>query len=166
MNIEVNYESEDKLEIPYEEIIEKVALEAMRYENCPYEAEINILLADNEKIRSLNSQFRYIDNTTDVLSFPMVDFRSGGDFSCLEDELSDMYFHPGTGDLLLGDIAISVQKVRSQAEAYGHSLERELGFLVAHSMFHLMGYDHVDDREREIMESKQKEVLERLGILR
>ena len=77
-----------------------------------------------------------------------------------------MYFHPGTGDLLLGDIAISIQKIRSQAEAYGHSLERELAFLVAHSMFHLMGYDHVDDREREIMEGKQREVLDNLGIVR
>lgn len=166
MNIEITYESEDKLEIPYEEIIEKVALEAMKYESCPYEAEVTVLLADDEKIKSLNSQFRFIESTTDVLSFPMVDFQKGGDFSVLEDELSDMYFHPGTGDLLLGDIAISVQKVRSQAEAYGHSLERELGFLVAHSMFHLMGYDHVDDHEREIMENKQREVLENLGIVR
>ena len=88
----------------------------------------------------------------------MVDFQRGGDFSVLEDELSDMYFHPpGTGDLLLGDIAISIQKIRSQAEAYGHSLERELAFLVAHSMFHLMGYDHVDDREREIMRKESRE---------
>lgn len=166
MNIEITYESEDKLEIPYEEIIEKVVLEAMKYESCPYEAEVTVLLADDEKIKSLNSQFRFIESTTDVLSFPMVNFQKGGDFSVLEDELSDMCFHPGTGDLLLGDIAISVQKVRSQAEAYGHSLERELGFLVAHSMFHLMGYDHVDDREREIMEHKQKEVLENLGIVR
>ena len=166
MNIEISYESEDKLGIPYEEIIEKVALEAMKYEHCPYEAGINVLLTDDDRIKELNSQFRYIDNTTDVLSFPMVDFQRGGDFSVLEDELSDMYFHPGTGDLLLGDIAISIQKIRSQAEAYGHSLERELAFLVAHSMFHLMGYDHVDDREREIMEGKQREVLDNLGIVR
>lgn len=166
MNIEINYESEDKLEIDFEDIISRVALEAMKQEGCPYEAEINILLADDDKIRSLNSQFRYIDNTTDVLSFPMVDFQRGGDFSVLEDELSDMYFHPGTGDLLLGDIAISVQKVRSQAEAYGHSLERELGFLVAHSMFHLMGYDHVDEAERARMEDKQRAVLDALDIHR
>jgi len=166
MNIEIEYESEDRLGIPYEEVIEKVVQAALESELCPYEAEVSVLLTDDEEIRKINSQFRYIDNTTDVLSFPMVDYRTPGNFDVLEEELSDMYFNPGSGELILGDIAISIQKIRSQAESYGHSLERELAFLVAHSMFHLMGYDHMEEMERLVMEEKQESLLQELGIIR
>ncbi len=166
MTIDVEYESEDKLALPFEEIIEKVVCEALSYENCPYEAEVNVLLTDDEEIRKINSQFRFIDNATDVLSFPMVEYERPGDFSGLETPEADFCFNPESGELLLGDIAVSVQKVRNQAEAYGHSEERELAFLIAHSMFHLMGYDHETEEEREQMEQKQREVLNRLGITR
>ena len=75
-------------------------------------------------------------------------------------------FHPESGELMLGDIVISKEKVISQAEEYGHSIEREYAFLIAHSMLHLFGYDHMEDDERMIMEEKQEEILERLHILR
>jgi len=167
MDIDITYEAEEKLDLPYEEIIRKVINQALEEEHFPYETEVSVLLADDEEIRSINHKFRYIDNTTDVLSFPMIDYKAPGDFSVLEDELADLfYFNPGTGDCMLGDIAISVQKVKSQAEAYGHSEERELAFLVAHSMLHLMGYDHMEDGEREIMEEKQRLILNQLGITR
>lgn len=166
MTVDVEYESEDKLDLPYQEIIEKVVCEALAYENCPYEAEVNVLLTDDEEIRKINSKFRFIDNTTDVLSFPMVEYEYPGDFSNLDTPEADFCFDPGTGELMLGDIAVSVQKVRAQAEAYGHSEERELAFLIAHSMFHLMGYDHETEEEREQMEQKQREVLDKLGITR
>ena len=123
-------------------------------------------LADDERIKELNTKFRFIEKTTDVLSFPMVDWERPAGYEALEDELSDFYFHPGTGELLLGDIAISVQKVKSQAESYGHSRERELAFLVAHSMLHLLGYDHENDTERLVMEDLQREILDELGISR
>ena len=166
MNIEICYESHDLLDFPYESVINRVVLAALAYENCPCEAEVNVLLTDDDTIHDLNKEYRGVDSATDVLSFPSVEFAEGGDFSILEEEFSDIYFHPETGDLLLGDIAVSVQKIREQAEAYGHSEERELAFLVAHSMLHLMGYDHIDDAERGIMEMKQREILDQLGITR
>ena len=118
----------------------------MDYEECPYEAEVSVLL-------------------TDVLSFPMCDYDTPGDFDWLE-EHGDDCFHPESGELLLGDIVISVEKVREQAEAYGHSEKRELAFLVAHSMLHLFGYDHMEDEERKIMEAKQEEILKLKGYIR
>jgi len=166
MTIEVEYEAKTKLDIDYSDIIEQVVRAALEYEKCPYEAEVNVLIADDERIKELNNSFRFIDNTTDVLSFPMVDWQEPAAYYVLEDDLSDMYFDPANGELILGDIAISAQKVISQSESYGHSKERELGFLVAHSMLHLLGYDHMEDGEREIMEDKQREILNNIGLTR
>lgn len=106
-----------------------------------------------------------IDRPTDVLSFPMCDFETPGDFDGLE-ETPEEYFNPDTGELMLGDIVISVEKVKEQAEKFGHSETRELAFLVAHSMLHLSGYDHMEDEERLDMEEKQREILERRGYRR
>lgn len=77
-----------------------------------------------------------------------------------------MYFNLESGELLLGDIVISVERAKEQAQEYGHSLEREISFLTAHSMLHLMGYDHMEEEEREVMEQKQEEILQKLGITR
>ena len=156
MTIHIEYETEEELKLPYEEIITTVVNEALDYENCPYEAEVNVLLTDDEDIRQINKEYREIDRATDVLSFPMADYDSPSDFDRLEDMASD-YFNPETGELLLGDIVISVDKVKEQAEKYGHSETRELAFLVAHSMLHLCGYDHMVDEERLVMEKKQEE---------
>ena len=165
MTIHIEYETEEELKLPYEEIITTVVNEALDYENCPYEAEVNVLLTDNEDIRQINKEYRDIDNATDVLSFQMADYDSPSDFDRLEDMASD-YFNPETGELLLGDIVISVDKVKEQAEKYGHSETRELAFLVAHSMLHLCGYDHMVDEERLVMEKKQEEILKRGGYER
>ena len=101
---------------------------------------------------------------TDVLTFPMLDFDTPGDFSFLEEE--EDAFHPDTGELILGDIMIAVGRMREQAETYGHGEVREYAFLIAHSMLHLMGYDHMEPNEAAVMEKKQEEILEELGILR
>ena len=101
--------------------------------------------------------------------FPMVNYDEPGQFEFLEDDDNPAiyeYFEPDTGELMLGDIVISSEKVYSQAEEYGHSVKRELGFLVAHSMLHLFGYDHMEEDERVVMEAKQSEILDRLGITR
>ena len=95
----------------------------------------------------------------------MCDFETPGDFDALE-ETPEMYFNPDTGELMLGDIVISVEKVKEQAEKYGHSETRELAFLVAHSMLHLSGYDHMEEEERKEMEAMQSEILERRGYRR
>lgn len=165
MTINIEYEAEKKLGIPYEEIIENVVLESLDYVECPYEAEVNVIITDNQEIRAINKEHRQIDAPTDVLSFPLVDYETPADFDHVEDYVED-YFDPDTGELLLGDIVVSVDKVEEQAEKYGHSTTRELAFLIAHSMLHLCGYDHMDDDERLEMEAKQSEILERRGYSR
>ena len=165
MTIQIEYEAEREWEIDYRPIIEEIVVAALDYEKCPYEAEVNVLLTNNEEIHKINKEYRGIDRPTDVLSFPMVDYDKPANFDPLEDASED-YFNFETGELVLGDIIISVDKVYEQAESYGHSLERELGFLVAHSMLHLFGYDHMEEEEREQMEARQREILNGLSILR
>lgn len=157
-------EGELELDLPCKELAEKVINAALDYANCPYEAEVNLLLTMNDEIREMNQNFRSIDRPTDVLSFPMIDYEEAGNFDFLEDVMDA--FHPESGELMLGDIVISKEKVISQAEEYGHSIEREYAFLIAHSMLHLFGYDHMEDAERIIMEQKQREILEVLEIVR
>jgi len=157
-------EGELTLDLPCEELAAKVIEAALDYEDCPYEVEINLLLTMNDEIREMNQNFRQIDRATDVLSFPMINYDEAGNFEFLEDAMDA--FHPESGELMLGDIVISKEKVISQAEEYGHSVEREYAFLIAHSMLHLFGYDHMEDEERIVMEAKQKEILEQLQILR
>ena len=125
------------------------------------------ILTLNEGIRNINREFRELDVPTDVLSFPMVDYDSPADYDILEsDDALAMYFNPESGELLLGDIVISVERAMEQAETYGHTLKREICFLTAHSMLHLLGYDHMEDEERIVMEKKQEEILDALGIKR
>lgn len=165
MTISIEYEAEKKLDLPYETIIRDVVEASLDYENCPYEAEVNVILTDNETIREINRDHRQIDAATDVLSFPMVDYETPSDFDHVEDAVED-YFNPETGELMLGDIVISVDKVEEQAEKYGHSQTRELAFLVAHSMLHLCGYDHMEEEERLEMEDRQRAILETRGYTR
>lgn len=157
-------EGQLKLDLPCEELARKVIEAALDYAECPYEAEVNLLLTMNDEIQEMNRNFREIDRPTDVLSFPMIDYETPGDFDFLEDVMDA--FHPESGELMLGDIVISKEKVIAQAEEYGHSITREYAFLIAHSMLHLFGYDHMEDDDRIVMESKQKEILEQLQILR
>ena len=165
MTITIEYEAEKQLDLPYEDIIRDVVNESLDYEKCPYEAEVNVILTDNQASQEINREHRQIDAPTDVLSFPMVDYEAPSDFDHVEDAVED-YFNPETGELMLGDIVISVDKVEEQAEKYGHSQTRELAFLVAHSMLHLCGYDHMEEEERLLMEARQNEILERRGYTR
>jgi probable rRNA maturation factor len=165
MTLNLEYETEIKLQVDYKTIITKVVEKALDLENCPYEIELNVILTDNNEIKEINREYRDIDTPTDVLSFPMVSYECPGDFSVLDEEDHDS-FNPETGELLLGDIIISVEKVTVQAREYGHSEERELAFLTAHSMMHLFGYDHMEEEERMVMEDKQRKVLEELNINR
>lgn len=148
----------------YKELIEKVIEASLDYEKCPYEAEVNVVLTGNEEIHQVNKEFRDIDRHTDVLSFPMIDYEKPSEFESLEDYME--YFNPETGELILGDIMISLEQAKVQAEEYNHSMEREIAFLTAHSMLHLCGYDHMEEEERVVMEDKQREILEELGITR
>ena len=160
-------ENETAVEFPFsvEETVRTVCEAVLESENCPYETQVNVVLTDNSGIREMNRECRGIDRETDVLSFPNVDFEQEGVFDIDEDREAD-YFDPDTGELMLGDILISVDKVFEQAENYGHSVRREFAFLVAHSMLHLCGYDHMEEAEAKVMERKQEEILAGLGITR
>ena len=160
-------ENETAVEFPFlvEETVRTVCEAVLESENCPYETQVNVVLTDNSGIREMNRECRGIDRETDVLSFPNVDFEQEGVFDIDEDREAD-YFDPDTGELMLGDILISVDKVMEQAQNYGHSVRREFAFLVAHSMLHLCGYDHMEEAEAKVMERKQEESLAGLGITR
>lgn len=165
MTLYLEKEGEIRLPFDVEEIARLVADAAVDYIGCPYETEVNLLLTHDDEIRDMNRQYRGIDRPTDVLSFPMLEFDRAGDFSQFDEASGDL-FDPESGELLLGDIVISVERVLSQAEEYGHSPKREYAFLIAHSMLHLFGYDHMEDGERQVMERKQREIMEKIHILR
>lgn len=147
--------SQDKEDITYSlKILLRRAVEAtLDYENFENDAQVSVTFTDNEGIKVLNSQYREIDRETDVLSFPLIDFESGDDLPIDDPEM------------MLGDIVISLEKAREQAEEYGHSFERETAFLCVHSMLHLLGYDHVNGGDEEAdMRRRQTEILEDMGL--
>ena len=137
-----------------EHLIEICTAAALEEEGIDDTAEVSVTLVDNEGIRELNREHRDIDRETDVLSFPLGD--------------DDGYeVDPDNDAIMLGDIVISLEKAAQQAEEYGHSYRREVAFLITHSLFHLLGYDHVNSEEEEkIMFGKQEKVLDKLGITR
>ncbi len=160
---------EEEVNVPftfdYKGLAQKVVNQCLDYAAFPYEAEVNLTLTDNEGIRAVNKQFRQADRPTDVLSFPMLEYETPGNFAFLDAGDCDD-FNPDTGEALLGDIVISVDKVLEQAQNYGHSIEREYAFLITHSMLHLFGYDHMTENDAKVMEEKQTEILNQMNILR
>lgn len=164
MSIYIENELDETFDFDYYELIRRVIEKSLDYIGCPYEPEISVTLTDNSGIHVINNEFRGIDKPTDVLSFPMIEYFTPGEFDFLEE--NDAAFNPETGELIMGDIVVSVEKVKEQAREYGHSEIRELGFLVAHSMLHLFGFDHMEEDEMKVMEQKQKEILEELDIKR
>ncbi len=160
------FEEESELTLPLEccKIAREVIETALDLTGCPYEAEVNLLLTTDAQIQEMNTEFRGIERATDVLSFPMIEYPAPGEFGFLEER--EDCFDPETGELALGDIVISKEKVIAQAEEYGHSVLREYAFLIVHSVLHLTGYDHIEDGERREMEEKQDEIMRYLDILR
>ena len=164
MSIDFSNEQEQTFDFDFLKVAEDVMETVLDQEGCPYESQVCLVLTDNETIHKTNLEYRQIDRATDVLSFPMVDFPAPADYSVLEDD--DSCFDPESGELLLGDIMISAERAAAQAEEYGHSVKREFCFLVAHSMLHLLGYDHMTPEEAADMEARQAKALEELGITR
>lgn len=151
--IEINYDNTDKIE--EESLIEKVVSFVLTEEKIKKNLDVYITLTNNETIRKINAEHRNIDKATDVLSFPMFE-RSEIDKLRIEDDAED----------ILGDIIVSVEKVREQAEEYGHSFSRELAYLVTHGMLHLLGYDHIIEEEKKVMREREEEILGKLDITR
>ena len=160
-------ENETGIKLPFDikEVLDRIMDAVMEMEHCPYETTVNLLVTDNAGIREYNKNYRSIDRETDVLSFPNIPFKHAGDFTPVDLCEADC-FDPESGELILGDIIISVECVLSQAQEYGHSVLREFAFLAAHSMFHLCGYDHMEEQDAVVMEEKQEKVLAKLGITR
>lgn len=165
MSLNIEKEVDVPFSFAYETLAEEVIASAMEHEGFPYEAEVNLTLTDNEGIREINRAYRNMDAATDVLSFPMLSYGKAGDFSGLEEDYGNN-FNPDTGEILLGDILISVERVMEQAFSYGHSERREYAFLIVHSMLHLFGYDHMSPEEAGVMEAKQDDILNAMNIFR
>lgn len=164
MTLYLEEEGETKLPIEYETLTKEVVEGTLSYLNCPYEAELSLLLTDNAQIQQMNLEFREMDCATDVLSFPMSDYLVPGEFKDMEHAMDG--FDPDSGELLLGDIVLSKDKVLEQADAYGHPIKREYAFLIVHSMLHLIGYDHIEEDGRVQMEELQERILSTLQIER
>lgn len=165
MTVLLENETELNIGIDYEEIAQHVIEASLEYLQCPYECVVNVMLTNNEGIQEVNASMRGIDAPTDVLSFPGIEFEVEGDFSIVEEDVPS-YFDSDSGELMLGDIMISLERVVEQANQYNHSVKREFAFLIAHSMLHLSGYDHMEEDERVIMEQKQEEILQMIGYTR
>ncbi len=165
LSIIINNDTEQNFSKEYADIINKVIAVSLDQEKCPYEIEVSVTITNNEEIRKINREHRDMDKPTDVLSFPLIDFTNPSEFDDI-DEDNDEWFDLDTGELMLGDIIISLERAYEQAKEYGHSIEREIGFLTAHSMLHLMGYDHIINEEEQVMNAKQQQILNEVGLKR
>lgn len=167
--MELNLYSECEVEFldEYQKIAGDVLSHVLQRYACPFPVQVSLYIVTPDEIKEANAQTRQIDKVTDVLSFPNLFFEPGneGNFSGLEEGDADT-FDPESGELMLGEIMICAEKVYAQAEEYGHGVIREFAFLVAHSALHLLGYDHMDDEERERMEALQEEILKEAGYER
>lgn len=147
MNLIISNETNEKIDM--DEKLKSVVKTVLETEGLPLEYEVSITFVDIDEIHKLNKEFRSVDRPTDVLSFPMDE-----DFSI-----------EGV-DTMLGDIVISMDIAKDQAKDFGHSLDREIMYLTAHSMLHLLGYDHMDEAEKTEMRAREKEVMKILGVFK
>lgn len=154
------YGPEDEV---YNALLLKSINESLLYEKVEVPIEVSVMLVDNNEIQTINMEQRGIDKATDVLSFPMITFEI---YESINEAITDQYKNPDNGEYYLGDMVISWDKVVEQSVAYGHSIERELAFLCVHSMLHLLGYDHMNVADEKVMQLKQKEILEKMGLKR
>ena len=152
--IEIYYDDIEKID--EEDLIKTVVETVLKEENVVQDLEVYITLTHNDNIQKINAEHRNIDKPTDVLSFPMFE----------RDEIPSLKENNEQVEKMLGDIIVSVEKVREQAEEYGHSFKRELAYLVTHGMLHLLGYDHMIEEEKVIMRKREEEILAILDIQR
>ena len=152
MKLKIYFENltSEKISYKLKMLVRKSILATLDYEDVESNCEVSVTFTDNEGIRALNKEYRNIDRATDVLSFPLVNYDEGEE---LEDEV------------MLGDIVLSLERAREQAEEFGHSFERECAFLCAHSTLHLLGYDHeLSDEDDADMRRRQSEIMEKMGL--
>lgn len=153
MQIIIKNKSTHKITYEHKKIIRNIIKTSLEIEGYNKMAEVSVTVVTNEYIKALNKEHRNINSETDVLSFPIINFKNGET-------------PPKNGIYLLGDIVFSIEKAIEQAKDYGHSIEREIGFFIAHSMLHLMGYDHKDNISEKSMFEKQEKILNKVGLKR
>ena len=142
----------------YEDIIKRVVEQCFKEEKLENsKLYISIILTTPEHIHEINKQYRNVDKETDVLSFPMFEKNE------LEGKIENQDFEY---EDVLGDIVISIEKVKGQAKEYGHSFEREFSYMIVHGFYHLMGYDHIEEEDKIVMRPKEENILNKLGIRR
>lgn len=151
-----NRQEKIDIDTELERLLADILKFALAEEKVPQDAEVSVALVDDAYIRELNRQYRAKDTPTDVLSFAMRE--SVPEEVAIEGELE--------AEKLLGDIVISVERAREQSEEYGHSFEREMGYLAVHGLLHLLGYDHEDEHNRNIMREKEEEILKAFDLKR
>ena len=156
----LNQQDKFKVNLRLKSLIKKCTLAALKYMDFRTDVEISLVLTDNEGIRVLNKLHRDIDRATDVLSFPMFEYDEDGD---IVEEYAEFN---SKGEILLGDIVISLERADEQSKEYGHSFQREVGFLTVHSMLHLLGYDHMTPEDEKEMFGYQEEILNEIGLER
>lgn len=146
-----------------EDLIQSSISFALQYEKFIKPHEMSVVITDNKGIKAINNEFRSIDMETDVLSFPMLQYEPSEekDFKLEFDDLN-----PETGEAVLGDIVLSLEKALAQSKEYDHSFEREVAFLIVHSVLHLLGYDHEKDEDRKVMRQKEEAILDSMDMKR
>jgi probable rRNA maturation factor len=162
----INYENEQNIiEITskIKNIIKNVIGNVLEIEGFNYDTKVDVSFVNNQTIKNINSEYRNIDKVTDVLSFPILDINHEDGYSkCLS--LTDYDYETNT--YILGDVIISLERVLAQAIEFGHSFERELGFLIAHSTLHLLGYDHITNKEEDRMNTICEKVMKVMQLER
>ncbi len=157
MKLRIYFENDQKkhaIKYKMQMLIRKTILETLDYEGMENDVEVSVTFVDDEGIRELNNKFRGLDKPTDVLSFPLLDYEGES-----EEPFFDELCHN------LGDIVISLERAMAQANEFGHSFEREVAFLTAHSMLHLLGYDHeLSEEDDADMRKRQNDIMDRLGL--
>ena len=155
MKVKINIRVNDKkITLPdnTRTLIRKACKKTLELEEFPFDAEVDVTIVDDAKIKEMNALYRKIDESTDVLSFPLGD---NGEYDT----------NPETDAKMLGDIVISIDHALYQADLFGHGVEREIAYLSVHSMLHLLGYDHVhNDKEKAVMRAKEEAVLKKMGL--
>ena len=173
MTIYYDNQTDYEFDFDYKKVANDVITKTLLHEQFKYDVEVSIIFVNEESIRKINKEYRDIDNSTDVLSFPMIEYDS--DYSRISERKEEMYDflidiidikNPDTDEIILGDIVLCVPVIINQAKEYNHSILREYAFLIVHSMLHLLGFDHIEEDERIIMENKQNQILESLSITR
>ena len=144
-------------------LLERAAEAAVRAECPPFETGVRLLLTDDEHIHTMNREYRGVDRATDVLSFPTVSYKNGKTARDSERALRREY-DDELGVCMLGDIVISLEHAKAQAEEYGHSVDRETAYLLTHGMFHVMGYDHIEENEKRRMRMMEEKALNSIGM--